>query len=140
MAAALGFAEAAIIAFGCQKSGATLATSSGGLLSSGDDAIENGVSDLDGIRADLLEFLVTLRAEDFVHGGVMVEAGEGRAQRGHVEDGAFAAFHDLRNKHRLGLGVLFAGFLHFLEKSLEFDDVSRDARGRRWYARSGIRQ
>src|SRR5216684_8458364 len=65
----------------------------------GGETIEAGLSGLDGIRVDLLEFLETLFAEDLTHGGIVVEAAHGRAQRGDVEGGAFASFDDLRNKY-----------------------------------------
>src|SRR5260370_24313167 len=88
------------------------------------EAIESGLSGLDGIGVDLLEFFETLVAEDFTQGRIVVEATHGRAQRGHVERGAFAAFDDLGNKYRLGIRGLFAGFLHFLGKSLEISDLA----------------
>jgi hypothetical protein len=86
------------------------------------DAIESRLRGLDGIRGDLQVFLVTLLAEDFEHAGVVVEAREGRAQRGHVENGTFASFHDLRDKYRLGQRIRFGGRLGVFEKSFEFDD------------------
>src|SRR5260370_2531210 len=89
----------------------------------GGETIEGGLSGLDGIRVDLLEFLETLFAEDLAHGGIVVEAAHRRAQRGDVEGGAFAAFYNLGHEYRLGIRVLFAGFLHFLGKTLELGNV-----------------
>src|SRR5260370_3394779 len=72
----------------------------------------------------MLEFFETLFAEDVTQGGIVVEAGHGGAQRGHVEGGAFGAFDDLGNKKRLGVGVLLGGFLNVPQKSLELGDVA----------------
>ena len=55
----------------------------------------------------------------------MVEAAEGRARRGDVEGSALAAFDDLGNEHRLGVRILFTGFLHVFQKSLKVREVSR---------------
>src|SRR6267142_444057 len=89
------------------------------------EAIERGVGDLDGIGANLLEFLEAFVTEDFLGGGIVVEAAHGGTQGGHVEDGAFAAFDDLGNKDRRCVGILLGGFLGVLHERLEIRDVAR---------------
>src|SRR5882672_2315482 len=96
----------------------------GRVANGGVEAIEIGLGDLDGISADLLEFFETLFTEDFLGGGIVVEAAHGGAQGGHIEDGAFVAFDDLGNKDRGGVRILFAGFLAVLHKRLEIEDVA----------------
>src|SRR5260370_20977282 len=71
------------------------------------EAIESGLSGLDGIGVDLLEFFETLVAEDFTQGRIVVEATHGRAQRGHVARGAFAAFAALANIYRPAIRAPF---------------------------------
>src|SRR5882757_9069600 len=111
--------------FGVPEVGGDFCDFVGRIAEFGVEAIEGGLSDLDGIRVHLLEFLETLVAEDVAHGGIVVEAGHGGAQRGHVEGGAFGAFDDLGNKYRLGIRVLFASLLNFLNEGLEVGDVAR---------------
>src|SRR5712675_1442172 len=96
----------------------------GRVADGGVEAIEIGLGDLDGIGADLLEFFEALFTQDFLGGGIVVEAAHGRAQGGHIEDGAFVAFDDLRDKNRGGVRILFAGFLAVLQKRLEIEDVA----------------
>src|SRR5208337_4876839 len=69
-----GFRRGGLHCFRVPKVGRDLGDFVGRIAELRADAIENGVNGLDGIRADLQVFLVTLRAEDFGHGGVMVEA------------------------------------------------------------------
>src|SRR6267142_1117805 len=87
--------------------------------------IHGDLGDLDGISADLLEFFEALFTEDFLGGGIVVEAAHGGAQGGHVEDGTFAAFDDLGNKDRRCVGILLGGFLGVLHERLEIRDVAR---------------
>src|SRR5260370_8830393 len=119
-----GFGRCSHHCFGAPEVGGDFCDFVGRIAEVGGETIEGGLSGLDGIRVDLLEFLETLFAEDVAQGGIVVEAAHGRAQRGDVEGGAFASFDDLGNKYRLGIRVLFAGFFHSLGKSLELGDVS----------------
>ncbi len=119
-----GFGRGSHHCFGAPEVGGDFCDFVGRIAEVGGETIEGGLSGLDGIRVDLLEFLETLLTEDVAQRGIVVEAAHGRAQRGDVEGGAFASFDDLGNKYRLGIRVLFAGFFHFLGKSLELGDVS----------------
>jgi len=116
---ALGFeGAAAIIDFGCQKSAATVATSSGGLLSSG----ENGRASTRFAPRTRRSLVGTscspLRPECRGWWGSCRSLRENCAGS-NVKCRAFASLNRLGDKERLSIGSLLARLLGFLQEGFE---------------------
>src|ERR1700676_3275163 len=118
-----GFGRGDDYCFGAPEVGRDFGYFVGRIAEFRDEAIEGGLAGLVGFRYNLLEFLETFVAEDFLGGGIVVETAHGGAQRGEVESGALAAFYYLRNKNRLGVGVLFAQLHDGFHMGLEVGGV-----------------